>query len=262
MGKKKYPFRLYGRHDLELISLMSTREFNITKAVYCSLTAFCNGDIFRIKLPPERMNEVKEIRKSYLKILILDEVKDKKAIEMMEKIAKGYRSNFLKNILRLYLCAPVSVDYFNNAADFLEFEDQASVFSQNRRIADAASFGRNKKARAAARPQISNNLKDDKQNIIESNGDIKPPVNPEHETSGRAVSKDTEDKNNIFKMNPTYEQRIEPVPSSPIEDKNDEKNAAVENDIYNTENDISGDAENDTADQDEMTDLFANLLGL
>lgn len=63
-------------------------------------------------------------------------------------------------------------------------------------------------------------------------------------------------------MNPTYEQRIEPVPSSPIEDKNDEKNAAVENDIYNTENDISGDAENDTVDQDEMTDLFANLLGL
>ena len=208
------------------------------------------------------MNGVKEIRKSYLKILILDEVKDKKAIEMMEKIAKGYRSNFLKNILRLYLCAPVSVDYFNNAADFLEFEDQASVFSQNRRIADAASFSRNKKARAAARPQISNNLKDDKQNIIESNDDIKPPVNTEHETSGRAVSRDTEDKNNIFKMNPTYEQRIEPIPSSPIEDKNDEKDAAVENDIYNTENDISGDAENDTVDQDEMTDLFANLLGL
>ena len=219
MGKKKYPFRLYGRHDLELISLMSTREFNITKAVYCSLTAFCNGDIFRIKLPPERMNGVKEIRKSYLKILILDEVKDKKAIEMMEKIAKGYRSNFLKNILRLYLCAPVSVDYFNNAADFLEFEDQASVFSQNRRIADAASFGRNKKARVAARPQISDNLKDDKknlsqsqkietQNIIESNDDIKPPVNPEHETSGRVVSRDTEDKNNIFKMNSTYEQHI------------------------------------------------------
>lgn len=36
----------------------------------------------------------------------------------------------------------------------------------------------------------------------------------------------------------------------------------MENDIYNTENDISGDAENNTVDQDEMTDLFANLLGL
>ena len=74
MGKKKYPFRLYGRHDLELISLMSTREFNITKAVYCSLTAFCNGDIFRIKLPPERMNGVKEIGMPEARIILAEAV--------------------------------------------------------------------------------------------------------------------------------------------------------------------------------------------
>ena len=140
MGKFRQTIRLYRVHDLDLITFMETHEFNITKAIYCALTAFSNNDYFVIEIPPKRVNELCINNKVYARQLILDEDKDYKAIELLSKIKKGGRNNFLKNLLRMYLCNPIAESYLENEADIYDFLKKFEIMKQNRRRANAGDL--------------------------------------------------------------------------------------------------------------------------
>ena len=140
MGKIRYTIRLYRIHDLDLITFVEQHEFNIAKAIYSSLSAFSKGDHFIIEIPPKRKAQLPDLKRVYRKPIYLDEEKDKAAIELLDKIQKGYRNNFLKNLLRLYLCTPVSVSFLNDENDEAYFYKLFEIFKENKRIAKAGKL--------------------------------------------------------------------------------------------------------------------------
>lgn len=140
MGKIRYTVRLYRVHDLDLITFVETHEFNIAKAIYSSLSAFSKGDHFVIEVPPRRVESMPDLKRVYQKPIYLDEEKDKKAIDILNKIEKGYRNNFLKNLLRQYLCTPLSEAFLVNEKDSDFFYDKFSIFKENKRTAKAGKI--------------------------------------------------------------------------------------------------------------------------
>lgn len=140
--KVKLGIRLYRAHDLDLISLMEEYEFNFTKALYCAITAFVNGETFVVKDLELRYTPKSYKKKSILRVLTLNEEKDKKAILFLEGIEKGYRNSFLKNLLRLYLCRPIASAYFGSEQDAMEAEAMCEIFKEHRKVARAANFSK------------------------------------------------------------------------------------------------------------------------
>lgn len=139
MAKKTFRIKLYYPHDLDLISLMLTHEMNFTKAVYCALTAFCKGEVFALKIPPLR-NTVLPKKRQYNKDLNLYTEKDLDAIELLMKIAPGYRNNFLKNLLRLYIMHPATESFLQYQEEMPLFDDYFSIFRNGKKVADAATL--------------------------------------------------------------------------------------------------------------------------
>lgn len=143
--KIKQPIRLYRAHDLDLITFMETHEFNIIKAMYSSLISFSKKQHFVIEIPPTRTAKLTDIKRVYAKTLSLDVEKDREAIEILYKIQKGYRNNFLKNLLRMYLCNPLSEEFLINVNDTEFFQNYFEIFKENRRIAKAGKLTNEKK---------------------------------------------------------------------------------------------------------------------
>lgn len=112
MPKTRYTIRLYRMHDLDLITFIETHEFNVVKAIYSSLSAFAKGEVFVIEVPPRRIQKLPPLNRSYTKALILDNETDEDAIKILNQIAPGYRNSFLKQLLRMYLCHPLSEEFF------------------------------------------------------------------------------------------------------------------------------------------------------
>ena len=142
MGTKIYPIRLYRVHDMDLITLSVLHNFNIVKSLYCAITAFSLGKAFTIQVPPRSLNEIPQWNKTYLKHLSLDEEKDCKAIDIIERIADGNRSAFLKNLLRQYICQPFSEIYLANPADISFFNNAFAAIQQNKTIVDITHMKR------------------------------------------------------------------------------------------------------------------------
>ena len=179
--------KIHSPHDLDLCSFIETHEFDITKAIYCSLSALSKGEAFVTMLPPLRP-EKKLRKRTIIKQLILDEKKDKAIIELLEKIAPGYRNCFIKNVLRLYLAAPFTEEFFLNPDDYSEMMDKLQGIRQGRRTTRAADL-RKKKINHARRnnnqeqkkkePSILNNPDEKINSSPKETADFKPLPNDE-----------------------------------------------------------------------------------
>lgn len=142
---KRYSIRLYARHDIDLITFLCTHEFDFIKACYCALSAFIKGDVFIIDIPPKKPDRVLT-NKTVFKQLTLDEEMDGDIIELLEKIKPGYRNNFIKNILRLYLCNPISEEALIDETDTSQFMNMFNIFKQNKRRAQAGKVKKRSKS--------------------------------------------------------------------------------------------------------------------
>lgn len=72
-------------------------------------------------------------------MMYLDTERDKEVIEMLSKIKEGCRNNFMKNLLRLYLCHPMSEVFLNHEEEDAYFAEKFMIFKQGKRITDAGS---------------------------------------------------------------------------------------------------------------------------
>lgn len=168
MEKKKILLRLYNPHDIDLISLMIDHQMDIVKAVYCSITAFANNESFVIRIPPLREHKL-ESKRVYSKHLILDLKKDSKVIQLLEIIEPGYRNNFLKNILRLYLCSPATESFFIHS-DYMElFKEHYACLTRGKRFVNAANLNRSTKQEDMSKKSYEKK--------VETSSAIKPPAN-------------------------------------------------------------------------------------
>lgn len=137
MGKIRYTVRLYRLHDMDLITFIFTRKFDVMRAIYSSVTAFAKGEVFVVEVPPRTDTNLPQLRRVYTKALILDEEKDKKAIEMINRVQPGRRNNFFKNLLRIYLACPFSEDFFEDPSDIDWFEKKIEIFRAGRKVVKA-----------------------------------------------------------------------------------------------------------------------------
>lgn len=140
MSKKKYTIRLYRSHDHDLITFMECHQFNIIKAIYSSLTAFSHGDLFIIKIPPKRENGAIDLNRVYTRQLALDTKQDAEAIAVLEKLKNGSKNNFLKNLLRLYLCYPLAESALLDEEDMEWFYEKFAIFRLGKREAAAGKL--------------------------------------------------------------------------------------------------------------------------
>lgn len=98
----KIRIRLYHYHDLDLVSLYREGRISIPKAVKLTLNAFARKRYVRLETVDKKCEKI--AKPVYMFNIILDEKKDKDAIDLLNKIDKGYRNNFIKQLLRVYLC--------------------------------------------------------------------------------------------------------------------------------------------------------------
>lgn len=254
MAKLRYTIRLYRLHDLDLITFVETHEFNLIRAVYSSLSAFAKGDAFVIEIPPRRIQKLPPLNRVYIKALTLDSEQDKDAIEILAKIAPGYRNSFLKNLLRMYLCNPISEEFFRvtkKAKDSDEilyetpqseidekselFTNMFGIFKEGKRVAQAGKLqmrGRGKKKE-----------KDEDKNKLETINTT-PQNNKQIETSveKKEEKREEEEKTNI---------QTETIIDIPL---NDNKIVSIDEDTEQKPSVESQEA------ADEITDMFATII--
>lgn len=251
MAIKKYHIRLYKIHDLDLITFIEERQFILCKAVYACLKAFCNGKVFVISQPPKQTSG-RGYKRVYQQILKLDTETDQDEIQLLDAIAPGYRNNFLKNLLRLYLACPATELFFRQ--DPGPWMDKFEVFRDGRR---QAAVGRPSlmlfRARNGSRRETARNpdraYGEDQAGfpvtdlVTENQGDEKK-QNASVDKS--TILKKRQPADNL----PDTQDKQTPAPKEVMKD-----------DVMIPPPDMSPAAEQETlGDDQELTDIFAGLL--
>lgn len=136
MAKKQYKVRVYRLHDLDIVSWICTREFNLVRAVYSVLKAFCKGETFLIETPPKREVDipVSTLGRVYQRSLYLDPEEDEEVIELLDSIAPGYRNCFMKNLLRQYIVIPVDESFLAAWVDVGNYLHQFDVLKEGKKV--------------------------------------------------------------------------------------------------------------------------------
>ena len=136
MAKKQYKVRVYRLHDLDIVSWICTREFNLVRAVYSVLKAFCKGETFLIETPPKREVDipVSTLGRVYQRSLYLDPEEDEEVIELLDSIASGYRNCFMKNLLRQYIVIPVDESFLAAGVDVGNYLHQFDVLKEGKKV--------------------------------------------------------------------------------------------------------------------------------
>lgn len=124
--------RFYRMHDMDLLSL-EQRGISLTQAVYKALDAFIKGESLKFELPPKDESKTFN-KKRYYKILILDKTVDEDKIKFLEGFGKGGRNNFLKNLLRMYICRPYSEEFVKEDEFINELDEKSKIFISERVI--------------------------------------------------------------------------------------------------------------------------------
>lgn len=149
---KTYEVKIYSIHDCDLYSIHMLYEFNFSKAIYCALNAFLKKQTVVIKMPPKRKRPIERRRFCATK-LILDEEKNAKLIQLLEGIQTGYRNNFIKNILRMYLQMPCTEAFFKAPEEYDKTVELLKPLSDGKKVINAAGK-RKGKGRASTRLPI------------------------------------------------------------------------------------------------------------
>lgn len=134
--KKRYKVRFYKAHDLDLITYMASHSINLKVTLYYVLRAYCNGTVIGIRIPEQIGPRPSEYNMIYCTYLYLDPEKDKKMIEFIEGIKPGFRNNFMKNLLRQYLCTPLVRDFLVSPTDYGKVEQTTRMLQGGRKMVD------------------------------------------------------------------------------------------------------------------------------
>lgn len=234
MAKKKILLRLYNPHDIDLISLMSRHQMDIVKAIYCAITAFAKKESFVIKIPPLREQTLNP-RRIYSRHLILDSEKDKKVVQLLDAIDPGYRNNFLKNILRLYLFHPATEIFFSDKRNIAIFEEHYQCLTQGKRYVNAAVF---------------------KEATLKNTSQIKYIDSPPKEKSSVFSEQKEHIEENVLSASFSVAQPMLPNSDTP---ENESQNPINVDPIQSDESLPGMNSQMQT--NDDLTDLFTALLG-
>lgn len=93
--------RLYKRHDLDLIPVVMSSSFRLTKQIKGAIRAYLNDESFRI--PVESVTHVDSSKNVYLLHFCINREKEPDLFAFVTNLKSGKRNSALKNLLRYYL---------------------------------------------------------------------------------------------------------------------------------------------------------------
>ncbi len=251
----KIRIRLYHYHDLDLVSLYREGRLSIPRAVKYSLNAFAEKRYVRLETNNKKCEKI--ARPVYTFNIILNEKKDKKAIELLDKIDKGFRNNFMKQLLRVYLgfALPECYTTAENLAYFSERENE--IFKERKTVpAPAVRNVKKKMFLEVSSPQTSSESTAPPA-TVKGGGLVIKELPPEEET----VEKDTSNQALSGSKDKGFvhgeESNKEMIEKTPV--KND---TAEDNGIERLITEDTGDeAGNESAEDDvELIGLFKKMM--
>lgn len=113
----KIEVKLYSYHDMDLVGLYKTGKISFPETTRQILNSYANKEVYKVKVlktNEERLAKYPKdsFRKYYHYHVMLDKKSDADAIALLKKITPGYRNNFIKVVLRQYLCGVFLPEYF------------------------------------------------------------------------------------------------------------------------------------------------------
>lgn len=117
----KIEVKLYSYHDMDLVSLYKTGRVSFPETTRQILNSYANKEAYKVRLlevDEKRLTRYPSdsYRKYYHYHVVLDEKDDADAVGLLKRITPGYRNNFIKAILRQYLCGVFISDYTDTSA--------------------------------------------------------------------------------------------------------------------------------------------------
>lgn len=140
--------KLYSYHDLDLVSLYKTGRIAFPETTRQVLNSYARREVYKVRpLPLNENREAKYPQKMYRKFyhyhVDLDSKEDADAIRLMRTITDGYRNNFIKSVLRQYLCGIFTEEY-SKEGDARFFNEMSRRIQGDRDEKDIKQVKRNK----------------------------------------------------------------------------------------------------------------------
>ena len=140
--------KLYSYHDLDLVSLYKTGRIAFPETTRQVLNSYARKEVYKVRPLPLNENRAakypqKMYRKFYHYHVDLDNKEDADAIRLMRTITDGYRNNFIKSVLRQYLCGIFTEEY-SKEGDARFFNEMSRQIQGDRDEKDIKQVKRNK----------------------------------------------------------------------------------------------------------------------
>ena len=140
--------KLYSYHDLDLVSLYKTGRIAFPETTRQVLNSYARKEVYKVRPLPLNENRAakypqKMYRKFYHYHVDLDSKEDADAIRLMRTITDGYRNNFIKSVLRQYLCGIFTEEY-SKKGDARFFNEMSRRIQGDRDEKDIKQVKRNK----------------------------------------------------------------------------------------------------------------------
>ena len=128
----KIEVKLYSYHDMDLVSLYKSGRVAFPETTRQILNSYANKEVYKVKLLPVNKKREKKYpsdtyKKYYHYHINLDDNLDAKAISLLESITPGCRNNFIKVVLRQYICCEIPAGY-SVSGDTKLFRSMARLF--------------------------------------------------------------------------------------------------------------------------------------
>lgn len=129
--------KLYSYHDIDLVSLYKTGQVLFPETTKQVLNSYARKEVYRIQLLEPNQHKISKYpsenyRKFYHYHILLNEKSDADAIKLLKSITPGFRNNFIKAILRQYLCGAFGPEYSVNGDTEL-FNTMSAMFQGARK---------------------------------------------------------------------------------------------------------------------------------
>ena len=222
----KIEVKLYHYHDLDLVCLYREGRIGFTRAVRAALNAYGEKEFFRFRMTEGKKNLT--ARPSYRFLINLDEKTDASAIDVIQRIEPGYRNNFIKTVLRQYICAAIPAEYYNEGEDSY-FDDRTEGIYSGKELRDAPLPGRGR-----AKKEDSHADKESKKADT---------------VSAQGMSDKKKEKK---------PQEVRSEPNKKQEETAYYKGSHPDEDTGNT---LTADENNKQEGQDDLTDMFLEIIG-
>ena len=166
MGIIRIEIKLYRYHDLDLVSLYKSGRIDFPETTRQILNAYARKEVFRVRPLDEDKSKGQNYNEWYSNTknkrfthyhIELDEEEDAEAILLLKQIRQGFRNNFIKTVLRQYLCGIIDPVFIIDG-DVRFYNDMAHRFQAGRDEVDIRRTKRKNKVKEVI-PKIGEEVK-------------------------------------------------------------------------------------------------------